>query len=188
MPIPRRSAILPAVILLSARNRAAVAQLAVVRCPTGAQGTLMDSSPTPSPGPRSAAAPDDDVAWARRVNGRWLVHHGLREDAEAYLDHLAREAPDRLLRSCRRARAMGRQCPPGTDPKPWFYGGLFSLATEEEASRFLAGHWFTLCTVPSVHEPAKAAANVPPGEVSDGTRDTLRSVREAIAALTLSGE
>src|ERR1041384_2872948 len=36
------------------------------------------------------------------------------------------------------------------DPKPWFYAGLFSLATVEEARRFLANHSFTLSAIPSL--------------------------------------
>lgn len=32
----------------------------------------------------------------------------------------------------------------GLDPKPWFYAGLFSLATADEARRMLASHPLTL--------------------------------------------
>src|SRR4029453_760403 len=86
---------------------------------------------------------DDAVAWVRATNARWLVHHGLREDAADYLDHLAAVDPGRLKRSCGIARSMGQRCGSTNDHKPWFYAGPFSLATAEEGRRFLAGHKFT---------------------------------------------
>src|SRR4051794_20202758 len=70
------------------------------------------------------------VAWAYRVNGRWIVHHGLDQRAKAYMDHLAGVDPRRLERSCQLAHQLARQAAP-EDPKPWFYAGLFSLADAE---------------------------------------------------------
>ena len=95
---------------------------------------------------------DDAVAWVRATNARWLVHHGLREDAADYLDHLAAVDPGRLKRSCGIARSMVQRCGSASDPKPWFYAGLFGLARAEEGRRFLAGHKFTRMAIPELAE------------------------------------
>src|SRR5262245_18378355 len=95
---------------------------------------------------------DDAVAWVRATNARWLVHHGLREDAADYLDHLAAVDPVRLKPSCGIARRMVQRCGSASDPKPWFYAGLFSVATAEEGRRFLAGHKFTGMAIPELAE------------------------------------
>ncbi len=92
----------------------------------------------------------DHVAWARRVNARWIVRGGLNDSATAYMNHLERIHPERLVRSCRRAHRLVYSMEPLEDPKPWFYGGLFSLATTAEARRFLAEHPFILATIPSL--------------------------------------
>ena len=85
----------------------------------------------------------DHVAWAKRVNSRWIVHRDLSRNAGLYLDHLARTDQPRLVLSCRNAHLMTGWCDPGEDPKPWFYSGRFSLTTPEEAVTFLADHWLT---------------------------------------------
>jgi hypothetical protein len=90
------------------------------------------------------------VEWVGRINRRWIVHHGLGQRAEEWIAHLEKTDPRRLKKSCRIARLMiGRWGEIG-DPKPWFYSGLFSLATEEEAKHFLAGHRLTTAAVPSM--------------------------------------
>jgi hypothetical protein len=123
----------------------------------------------------------DAVAWARRVNSRWIAHHGLSEDAGAYLAHLDRNDPDRLARSCRRAYRLVRHCAPAEDPKPWFYAALFSLATEPEVRQFLRNHWFTRATNP---EWAAERDSMPgPGQVGGGTQDKLSRVRQALRDL-----
>lgn len=123
----------------------------------------------------------EHVEWARRVNSRWIVHHGLKECAEAYLDHLEAMAPDRLARSCWRAHRLARECEPGEDPKPWFYAGLFSLATPDEAERFLADHWFTASCLPS---PASApGSGTTPAGIGPETQAKLERIRDAVAAL-----
>ena len=40
--------------------------------------------------------------------------------------------------------------PPLEDPKPWFYAGLFSLATSEEAARYLQPYRVTMAALPSM--------------------------------------
>ena len=46
---------------------------------------------------RDKNQPSNAVEWARRINRRWIVRGGLGDDAEAYLEHLAKEDPDRLM-------------------------------------------------------------------------------------------
>jgi len=87
--------------------------------------------------------PPDHVAWAKQVNRRWIVHRDLNRNAGLYLDHLTRTDQLRLVLSCRNAHLMTGWCDPMEDPKPWFYCGLFSLPTPEEAGAFLADHWLT---------------------------------------------
>lgn len=123
------------------------------------------------------------VSWASRVNQRWIVHHGLDERAKAYMDHLAQVDPSRLEQSCHLAYQLARQAA-REDPKPWFYAGLFSLATMEEARDFLANHWFTLSAIPSfstLPSPADTA-----GPLGPAARDKLERIRQALSALLTS--
>ena len=126
---------------------------------------------------------DDAFAWVRAVNARWLVHHGLREDAAGYLDHLAAVDPGRLKRSCAIARSMVQRRGSESDPKPWFYAGLFSLATAEEGRRFLAGHDFTLMAIPQLAE-ALGSRCTPDrvGEATWGVIERIRAALEEVAA------
>lgn len=67
------------------------------------------------------------------------------------------------------------------DPKPWFYSGLFSLATPEEAARFLATHRVTKAAIPS-------SAGNPDVElwldrVGPETQALMQRLRHAIASL-----
>lgn len=102
-------------------------------------------------GRKNHGCPEDDrllEAWVRKVNSRWLVHSGLEHRAGAYLDHLAATDRERLVRSLRIVRELIRTLGPVEDPKPRFYAGLFSLATEEEARRYLQDHAFTFSIIP----------------------------------------
>jgi hypothetical protein len=121
---------------------------------------------------------DDAFAWVRAVNARWLVHHRLREDAANYLDHLAAVDPARLKRSCGIARSMVQRCGPGSDPKPWFYAGLFSLATVEEGRRFLAGHESTRMAVPKLAEAL--GSGFTPDRVGESTWALIERIRAAL--------
>jgi hypothetical protein len=82
------------------------------------------------------------VEWARRVNSRWLVHEGLDVTARDFMNHLAVVDPERLRKSCEMAQLMVSQSRGVEDPKPRFYGGLFSLATAKEAECFFADRLF----------------------------------------------
>jgi len=124
--------------------------------------------------------PPDDIHWVRHVNGRWLVRESLREDASAYLDHLAATDPARLREVCRRAHVLvGGH--PGEDPKPWFYAGLFSLATMAEAERYLRGHDFTIACIPRFAETDLGSLRVE--ELAADSADKIRRVKTALEAM-----
>ena len=120
------------------------------------------------------------IEWAARINRRWIVHQGLGLRAEDWLAHLAKTDAKRLKKSCETARAMIRRWAQIGDPKPWFYAGLFSTATEEEARHFLGGHRLTTATVPTMAEDANvkewAAALCPE------TCDLLQRLRTGLLA------
>lgn len=129
------------------------------------------------------AKASDQIAWARRINCRWIVHHGLGVSAELYLDHLAKADPQRLERSCRIAQQLTRQAKQ-EDPKPWFYAGLFSLANVDEAGQFLANHWFTISAIPSL--AAELGSTIPPGAMGAAAREKIQRIREALSDLLVS--
>lgn len=118
----------------------------------------------------------DSIAWVRRVNSRWIVHQGLDENAQAYLDHLEQVDPQRLKRSCRNAHLMVHQKGALEDPKPWFYAGLFSLATNEEVERFLAAHWLTKIVTGTTEQT--------PSHFSNVSEETLKKIQGIQRALT----
>lgn len=123
----------------------------------------------------------DPVEWVRRVNRRWIVRQGLADAAEAWLDHLQEKPDPRLRQVCENARSLVLAGNRLEDPKPWFYAGLFSLATATEARHFLGEHHFTaaalpvLASDPVLEEWIRQLA--PPG------RDLLRRLRLGIAGL-----
>jgi hypothetical protein len=124
----------------------------------------------------------DDVAWARRVNSSWIVREGLRESAAGYLDHLASHDTERLQRSCRRARRLTDRYGSNEDPKPWFYAGLFSLASGDEIARFLTEHPFTLAILPRHGEAVPGFPGL--DSVARSTREKILRIREAVGGLT----
>ena len=87
------------------------------------------------------------------MNARWIVQAGLDRDAENYMRHLESTDSSRLERSCQNARLLASLREPAEDPKPWFYAGLFSLATPEEVERFIGRHWMTRSAVSAVPLP-----------------------------------
>jgi len=109
------------------------------------------SSSTPPRENRRQPPQGDYLTWVHRVNDRWLVHQGLNATTRNYLDYLQTADPERLQKVCRVAWALVGQGGLRQDPKPLFYGGLFSLATPEEAQRFLSDHLFTLLASPAGH-------------------------------------
>lgn len=121
----------------------------------------------------------DYVTWVRSANATWIVHHDLGRSAKLYLDHLAKADPARLRASCRNAYAMVWKRDEMEDPKPWFYCGLFSLATKEELHEFLANHWLTRI-VTSTTEGVQIPLAESVGEV---TLEKIRRLREALGDL-----
>jgi len=124
----------------------------------------------------------DLPAWARRVNGCWFVRGGLDETTEAWLVHLEQTDPVRLLASCEIARDLSRGPDHTHDPKPWFYAGLFSLATEKEARTYLTAHRFTAAAIPALAQDP--TLNQWAATLSPASRELLARLREAVAALT----
>lgn len=90
------------------------------------------------------------IEWATRVNRSWLVRSNLNDHTEAWLHYLADLGDGRLLKSCEIARALCDCRQPYDDPKPWFYTGIFQLATAAEARRFLDTHRVTKAMVPAM--------------------------------------
>lgn len=121
----------------------------------------------------------DHVAWAKRVNSRWIVHRDLNRNAGLYLDHLTRTDQARLVASCRNAHLMTSWCDLGEDPKPWFYSGLFSLTTPEEAGTFLADHWLTRMVTAS---PGELTATSPEN-VAETTLEKIQRIQMALTRL-----
>jgi len=85
-----------------------------------------------------------------------------------------------LAAACRAARTLVETRPDrGEDPKPLFYGGLFSHATPEEKERYLSGHLFTRLA-------AGAGARDEAAHLGAATRARLRQLRERIKTQTQS--
>jgi hypothetical protein len=67
------------------------------------------------------------------------------------------------------------------DPKPWFYSGIFQLATAAEAKRFLETHRVTKATVPAMaHDPE---VQLWLDRVGPETRELLTRLRQGLARL-----
>lgn len=84
-----------------------------------------------------------NLSKVRRINNRWIVRGHLRENTNAYLDHLEKVDPLRLEKSCELALELTQRKQPVRDPKPLFYAGLFAMATREEISCYLGEHALT---------------------------------------------
>ncbi len=123
----------------------------------------------------------DAIDWARRVNRRWIVRRELAATAERWLDELAARRDPRLATACRNARAFVALRSHQEDPKPWFYAGLFSLATAEEARRFLRPHRLTSAAIPSTADDPAITAWL--ASVGPETRDLVRRLRAAACSV-----
>lgn len=119
--------------------------------------------------------------WVEIVNRTWIVHTHLNDSAQDWLDHLDELGDDRLWKSCLLARAMCARRGPIDDPKPWFYAGLFHLATAAEARRFLRNHRLTRATVPALHGDEEIRNWLT--SLSPETRALLARLRAALAEL-----
>ncbi len=117
--------------------------------------------------------------WAKRVNRSWLVRDHLNEHAKAWLDHLYTLADGRLERSCEIARAMCGLRNRIDDPKPWFYAGLFSLATAPEARAFLVTHRVTKAAIPAMADDEDVRLWL--DQISPETQELVARLRQAIA-------
>jgi hypothetical protein len=62
------------------------------------------------------------------------------------------------------------------DPKPWFYSGLFSLTTPEEAGTFLADHWLTRIVTASSGELTATS----PENVAEITLEKIQHIQTAL--------
>lgn len=122
------------------------------------------------------------VEWAKRINRTWIVRHRLNHQAEAWLEHLADFPHGRLVRSCEIARAMCDLRGPLQDPKPWFYAGLFHLATASEAFRFLDKHRITKATVPAMVGDESVQLWI--DRISPETRALLERLRHSLVQAT----
>jgi len=122
--------------------------------------------------------------WVKRVNGSWLVRGGLNENADAWLEYLADMDDGRLLPSCEAARAMCALRDPLDDPKPWFYAGIFSLASAQEARRFLGLHRVTKAVVPTMTDDEEVKLWIE--RVGPETRELVQRLRESLADLPRS--
>ncbi len=125
------------------------------------------------------------VEWARRVNRSWLVRSNLNDHTEAWLGYLAGLEDGRLSESCAIARAMCDHRQHDDDPKPWFYSGIFQLATAAEAKRFLDTHRVTKATVPSMAGDPDVQLWL--DRVGPETRELLARLREGLARLREDG-
>jgi hypothetical protein len=122
------------------------------------------------------------VEWAKRINRSWIVRHHLNHQAEAWFDYLAESPDGRLERSCEMARAMCDLRDPLHDPKPWFYAGLFHLATASEARRFLDTHRITKATVPAMVDDESVQLWI--DRISPETRELLDRLQQALVEAT----
>ena len=120
------------------------------------------------------------VDWVKRVNRTWIVRNGLAERADEWLAHLERLEDGRLEISCEMAMAMIHCCDHSEDPKPWFYVGLFSRATAEEARQFLANHRLTPASVPAMWEDENVKKWIT--EIGPETRVLLERLRMGLMA------
>jgi hypothetical protein len=121
------------------------------------------------------------IDWVKRVNRAWIVRGHLNVQAESWLDHLAALDDGRLQQSCENARALCDLRDPLDDPKPWFYAGLFSLATPAEAHKFLATHRVTKALVPSMADDEEVRLWL--DRVGPETLQLLERLRQALGCL-----
>jgi hypothetical protein len=121
------------------------------------------------------------IEWARRVNRSWLVRSNLNDHAEAWLSHLESLDDGRLLKSCEIARAMCQMRQPDGDPKPWFYAGLFQLATAVEAKRFLETHRVTKALVAAMENDPEVRLWL--DRIGPETKDLLECLRQGLASI-----
>lgn len=119
------------------------------------------------------------VEWARRVNRSWLVRSNLNDHADAWLSYLESLDDGRLQKSCEIARKMCQLRQPDGDPKPWFYVGLFQLATASEVKRFLETHRVTKALVPAMADDPDVQLWL--DRVGPETKELLERLKQGLA-------
>lgn len=124
------------------------------------------------------------IDWAKRINRGWFVRNGLADTAAVWLTHLEQTDPSRLLASCDIARALSRGPDRISDPKPWFYSGLFSLATAAEARQFLTPFRLTSAAIPAL--AGDAASDQWVAGLSPATQALIDRLRVAVQAAVAS--
>ena len=122
------------------------------------------------------------IDWVTRVNRAWIVHSNLNDHADAWLQHLADLGDARLQASCETARALCELREPLDNPKPWFYAGLFGLATAEEAKHFLASHRITKATVPAMVDDEDVMLWI--DRIGPDTRELLARLRAGLVRVS----
>ena len=122
------------------------------------------------------------IEWAGRVNQSWIVRGGLNEHAVEWMKYLISQDDGRLLSSCEAARAMCGLRDPLSDPKPWFYAGLFSLATADEARRFLHTHRITKAAIPAMRDDETVLLWL--DRVGPETRELIQRLRDGIQRIS----
>lgn len=123
--------------------------------------------------------PDEShVEWARRINSRWIVRRDLRDHAEAYLKHLEQVDTERLSQSGRFAYEMLKLRPSLQDPKPWFYAGLFGLATPLEVAEYASDH----SLLAAVLSPSRTGNGwgLSDASIRKETRDLIKVLRASL--------
>lgn len=123
------------------------------------------------------------LEWANTVNSKWIVHNNLNNSAQDWLDYLAARNDGRLIKSCEIARAMCSRRDRFDDPKPWFYSGLFHLATAEEARHFLPNHRVTRATIPTMFDDEAVLLWL--DRINPETRLLLDRLRNALLEIRL---
>ena len=118
------------------------------------------------------------VDWVRRINRSWIVHNNLNDQADAWITYLANLGDGRLNSSCEIARSMCDLRDSLDDPKPWFYAGLFHLATAAEAKGFLDTHRVTKATVPTMVDDESVRLWI--DRISPETCELLDRLRQAL--------
>jgi len=68
---------------------------------------------------------------------------------------------------------------PDGDPKPWFYVGLFQLATAVEARRFLETHRVTKALVPAMEDDPEVRLWL--DRIGSETRELLGHLRHGLS-------
>ena len=123
----------------------------------------------------------DYIQWAGQLNGRWIVHNKLNDTAAAWMEYVGEADPERLARSCQLAHVLVHTLDAAEDPKPWFYGALFSLATPSEAKKFLAGHPLLASIVPALQSGGLPTTLE---SVDNTTRGKILRLRDVLHRLT----